>query len=258
MMARFLDYTDGTSILHRLNPVTKLGFAVCMCVAGFTSNNLWFLLVLIGIDLLYGALGGVFMRSLGALKALTLMSIVLFVLQPLFLHTGTVLVPLPAGMSITTDGVLLAVKVVLKLIAACLGFALMLYVTRVNDLSNALTKHLGVPYKYAFTTTTAIRFVPVFLNELDGIMEAQTSRGVDFDTHNVFKKFGLILPLCVPLLLSSVKRIDSTAIAAELRGFNLRTRASGYKHYPFDTSDIAALVIGIALVMAAFVVNIIL
>ncbi len=256
-MARFLDYSDGTSVLHRLNPVTKLGFAVCMCVAGFTSNNLWLLLELIGVDLLYGVVGGVFVRSLKALRALMLMSIVLFVLQPLFLHTGTVVVPLPAGMSVTTDGLLLAVKVVLKLIAACLGFALMLYVTRVNDLSNALTKQLGVPYRYAFTTTTAIRFVPVFLNELDGIMEAQTSRGIDFDTRNVFKKFGLILPLCMPLLLSCVKRTDSTAIAAELRGFNLRTRTSGYKRYPLKVADAVTLLVGIAIVACAFAGNIV-
>ena len=50
-----------------------------------------------------------------------------------------------------------------------------------------------------------------------------------------------MIPLCVPLLVSSVRKTNSAAIAAEVRGFNLRTRASGYKEYPFSRIDVVAM-----------------
>ena len=92
----------------------------------------------------------------------------------------------------------------------------MLAVTKLNDLANACVEVLHIPYKYAFTFTTALRFVPVFTQEMNAIMEAQTARGVQFDTRNPFKKMSLMLPVCIPLLVTSVGKTDATALAAEL------------------------------------------
>ena len=108
-----------------------------------------------------------------------------------------------------------------------------------------------MPYRYAFTFTTALRVVPVFSQEMNAIMEAQTARGVEYDTRNPIKKLRLMLPLCVPLLISSVGTTDACALAAEQRGFYLRTRASSYKRYPLRVLDAAALALGVALVAAA-------
>lgn len=128
--------------------------------------------------------------------------------------------------------------------------AVLLSVTQMSDLSGVLVQRLHVPYKYAFTLTTATRFIPVFANSLSGIMEAQTARGVAFDTKNPFKKLGLILPLCMPLLISSVGRIHDTAAAAEMRGFTLRTRESQSRRYTFKSGDLFAALIAAALVAA--------
>ena len=130
------------------------------------------------------------------------------------------------------------------------ALALLLSVTQMSDLSGVLVQRLHVPYKYAFTLTTAIRFIPVFADSLSGIMEAQTARGVAFDTKNPFKKLGLILPLCMPLLISSVGRIHDTAAAAEMRGFTLRTRESQSRRYTFKSGDLFAALIAAALVAA--------
>ena len=129
--------------------------------------------------------------------------------------------------------------------------ALMLSITRMSDLANVLVEKAGVPYKYAFALTTAIRFIPIFSSEMSGIMEAQTARGVEFDTKNFFKKIRLLLPLCVPLLISSVKRIDGGAISAELRGFNLRRRGQDYKVYRFAARDYAVFLLSFAIAAAA-------
>ena len=91
--------------------------------------------------------------------------------------------------------------------------------------------------------------LPVFMNDMAGIMEAQTARGVEFDG-GLVKKVRLMVPLCVPLLVSSVRKTNSAAIAAEVRGFNLRTRTSGYKDYPLHGEDFIAIAV-CALVLAA-------
>jgi energy-coupling factor transport system permease protein len=89
---------------------------------------------------------------------------------------------------------------------------------------------------------------------MTGIMEAQIARGVEFDTGNFFKKIRLLLPLCVPLLVSSVRKIEGSAISAELRGFNLRGRNSGYKQYRFGPGDAVFLALSLLLIPAALMI----
>ena len=205
-------------------------------VAGQVEDEILFGLENFGVDRaeiprrIDEALGGVFDRAAGMLKGLLKLSVFLFVLQLLLVRTGAPLLSLPP-LLVTDRGVMTGLRLVLRLIGATMPLALLLSVTQMSDLSGVLVQRLHVPYKYAFTLTTAIRFIPVFADSLSGIMEAQTARGVAFDTKNPFKKLGLILPLCMPLLISSVGRIHDTAAAAEMRGFTLRTRESQSRRY---------------------------
>ena len=90
---------------------------------------------------------------------------------------------------------------------------------------------------------------------MNGIMEAQTARGVAFDQAKGLKKFSMILPLCAPLLITSLRQTDQTAVAAEVRGFRMRTRNSGYKQYRFTWIDAAAAVFGAVLVAGAILLR---
>jgi len=257
-MKGFLDYSEGNSFLHQLNPLTKLILALVICISSFLSNSIVFLICLIVINLLLGAVGEIFHRATAMLKGLIKISVIFFILQILIIRSGMVLVKLPFGIPVTDDGIIFALLVVLRLIAATMPLALMLSVTQMNDLSNVLVTKLHIPYKYAFTLTTSMRFIPIFANEMSGIMEAQTARGVEFDTNNILKRMKLILPLCVPLLITSVKKIDGSAISAEIRGFDLRTKNSGYKQYPLKAKDVAVLILSCALFCMAVFCNIIL
>ena len=169
----------------------------------------------------------------------------MLVLQTAFVRTGDVV-----ALWMTADGLVTGSKACLRLLGVALPLILMLTVTKLNDLANACVEILHVPYRYAFTFTTALRFVPVFSQEMNAIMEAQTARGVEYDTKNPFKKVQLMLPLCIPLLVSSVGKTDATALAAEQRGFYLRTRESSYKRYPFVATDYAALLIAATLIVS--------
>jgi energy-coupling factor transport system permease protein len=255
MTTGLLDYVAGDSFLHRLNPITKLILPFGLCASCFLSGNQFLILGIILLNLLASATAGIIGRSARILRSLVKLSILLFVVQALFVREGVILFRLPANIYITDRGLLFSLLFVTRLIAATMPLTLMLSVTRMSDLSNALNRYLRIPYKYTFVLTTAIRFIPLFAGEMAAIIEAQTARGVNFDTRNIFKKISLLLPLCVPLLISSVRRIEGGAISAELRGFNFRRPDSGCKHYPLGAGDIAALLVLAAIMAAAVLVG---
>ena len=244
-MLDVIDYTPGKSLLHRLNPVTKLAIAAAIITATFLTQSPFALTALLALTLAIGAYAGVTRRLTGLLKVLLPIVAVMFTLQVAFTPTGEHIVAFA-----TVDGVIGGLRACLRLVGVALPLVLMLSVTRLTDLANACVEVLHVPYRYAFTT--ALRFVPVFTREMNAIMEAQTARGVHFDTGNPFKKLALMIPVCIPLLVTSVQKTDATALAAEQRGFYLRTRASSYRRYPMTATDIAVLGCCLALVAIGF------
>lgn len=247
-MVNVIDYMPGTTVLHRLNPVAKLALAAGIIIAIFLSDTYPALIGLLVLTLALGAYAGVADRLFSLMKLLVPLAIIMFVLQLAFMRSGK-----PVFLFATDEGIITGSKACLRLLGVALPLILMLMVTKLTDLANACVEKLHIPYRYAFTFTTALRFVPVFGQEMNAIMEAQTARGVEYDTKNPFLKLKLMLPLCVPLLISSVGKTDATALAAEERGFYLRTRASSFKRYPFCAIDFTALAIAVALIVAGFV-----
>lgn len=244
-MVNVIDYVPGATVLHRLNPVAKLALASGIIIATFLAASYPALVGLLVITLALGAYAGVFSRLASLLKVLLPFAAIMLVLQMIFVQGGERLVGF-----VTSDGLVTGSKACLRLLGVALPLVLVLTVTKLTDLANACVEILHVPYRYAFAFTTALRFVPVFGQEMNAIMEAQTARGVEYDTKNPIKKLQLMLPLCIPLLISSVGKTDATALAAEQRGFYLRTRESSYKRYPLQALDFAAIAVAAALIVA--------
>ena len=244
-MVNVIDYVPGATVLHRLNPVAKLALASGIIIATFLAASYPALVGLLVITLALGAYAGVFSRLASLLKVLLPLAAIMLVLQMIFVQGGERLVGF-----VTSEGLVTGSKACLRLLGVALPLVLVLTVTKLTDLANACVEVLHVPYRYAFAFTTALRFVPLFGQEMNAIMEAQTARGVEYDTKNPIKKLQLMLPLCIPLLISSVGKTDATALAAEQRGFYLRTRESSYKRYPLQALDIAAIAVAAALIVA--------
>ena len=244
-MVNVIDYVPGATVLHRLNPVAKLALASGIIIATFLAASYPALVGLLVITLALGAYAGVFSRLASLLKVLLPLAAIMLVLQMIFVQGGKRLVGF-----VTSEGLVTGSKACLRLLGVALPLVLVLTVTKLTDLANACVEILHVPYRYAFAFTTALRFVPLFGQEMNAIMEAQTARGVEYDTKNPIKKLQLMLPLCIPLLISSVGKTDATALAAEQRGFYLRTRESSYKRYPLQALDFAAIAVAVALIVA--------
>lgn len=253
-MTNVFSYTSGTSFSHQLSPLAVFGAAFVACVAAAISTSSLFVLGLIVALLGCAAIAGVLRQSVKLVLGLGSLALVVLVLQVVFVRTGTVYAEF-GPLVMTSDGVSSGILVVLKVVCMVLPLSLAFMVVPVNELSNELVSKCHLPYKYAFAVTTAIRFIPLFMQEMSQIMEAQKARGVQFDTRNVFKKVSLMAPLAVPLLVDSVKRTDAIAVGAELRGFSLRGRESAYRTYRFAARDAALAVACVAVFALAIAGN---
>ena len=179
-MKGFLEYVPGESFLHTMNPVAKLAAAFLLVIACFATSNFILLAVVIALDAVMAVQCKMVPQTIGLAKAVAAFSVILALIALLFTPQGDVLAPLPWGY-IGTASALNAVLIVVRLVACAVPLFLVFYVTKLTDMANAQVKVLHVPYKYAFTFMSTVHFIPVFMNDMAGIMEAQTARGVEFD-----------------------------------------------------------------------------
>ena len=247
-----LQYLPGNSVLHRLNPVTKLAAAFLVGICAIVSHSVVFTISLIILLLGICTACGLGKRALRLTRSLLVLGGMMFVLQLFFVRSGDPLLSAGGFTFVTRDGLSSAVLLGLRIIATMLPLMLLFAITEMNDLCGALVKRLHVPYRYAFIVTTAFRFVPLFTSEFHDIEDAQKARGVEYDG-GIIKKLKLSIPLFVPLIMSSLKKVDAGAMSAQLRGFNLRTVSSGYREYPFTAADIGCILFSLLLVGAAAV-----
>lgn len=253
-MSGILVYSQGETLIHKLNPLSKMIIAFLLCISSFTCDRIYTAIAIIAVNIAVAYFAGIGRKALSLLKTLLKIGVVLFLLQIFFIRTGNIILPLPLHLYVTDIGLKFSILLVLRLVGATMPLVIMLTVTKMTDLTNVFVQKLHIPYKYTFAFITALRFIPIFENEMRGIMEAQTARGVEFDTKNPLKKVRLILPICVPLLISSVKRIEGSAISAELRGFNLRNRNSGYKKYFFTASDYLVILLAVGVLFISVII----
>ncbi len=246
-----LDYVYADTMLHRLNPLSKLFLAVMLCVGSIITDSVIMQTAYLILIFCVAYLGAVSSNVFRLFKGLINPCLFIVLLQIIFVRRGQVLF-----FFVTDEGLISAYVVAMRVMNASLSMSMVLTITKMTDLANALVLHARLNYRYAFVVTTALRFVPILMDELNEIKEAQTARGVQFDTAKGIRKFQLVLPLCAPLLINAIRRTDSSAVAAEVRGFHLRTRTSGYKTYEFHGRDLVCTVLCVILVVLCVLGNI--
>lgn len=251
MQTKILTYNAGSTFLHRANPIAKLILAISVVVSAFIAQQFSVLVTIAVLILVAMAMAGILKTLFHLVRAMLILGVVMFFLQTIIAQGGNYMF-----LWFTSRGISVAARASLRLFCFALPLVSVLSITKLNDLANAVVQYLHVPYCYVFTITTAVRFVPIFAYEMSQITEAQMARGVEFDTKNPFKKIKLMMPLIVPLLVLSVRKADSCALAAEERGFYLRTRKSSYKKYTFGWRGLVLIVISATMIALPIVVSI--
>ena len=217
-------YFPGNSVIHRLDPRTKLIALIIYIIALFVAGS-W---VSYGIMFLF--LATVIVLSTIPLKAIfkgmkPLVMILIFtgLLNLLFTTGETVLVTI-WRITITLEGVIRAVFMVVRILMLISATFLLTYTTSPIQLTDGLEsllnplKKIRVPvHELAMMMCIALRFIPTLIEETDKIICAQKARGADFETGNLLHRIKALIPILVPLFISAFRRADELATAMECR-----------------------------------------
>ena len=246
-------YFPGDTVIHRLDPRTKLLMVIVYIVALFLCK--WF--VSYGVALAFLVM--VIILSKIRLKALfkglkPLLIIILFTaILNIFYTDGTVLVEFWI-FRITREGLINAFFLVLSIMLLVMGTFLMTYTTSPIALTDGLEsllsplKKLHFPvHELAMMMSIALRFIPTLIEETDKIISAQKARGADFETGNIFRRAKALIPILVPLFVSAFRRADELATAMECRCYHGGKGRTKLKQLRYRRRDILSLLLGAVL-----------
>lgn len=216
-------YYPGNSFLHRMDPRAKILCTMIFIVAIFLANSLWSYLLVTAFILGSIAVSGVPVKMVAkAVKPLWLILVFTLLIHVLTTQ-GTPIVSF-GWFSISEEGVRNGILMTLRLVYLIAFSSLLTYTTSPIVLTDGIEalltpwKRIGVPaHELAMMMIIALRFIPTLLEETDRIMKAQSSRGADFTTGNLWQRAKSMVPLLVPLFISAFRRADDLATAMEAR-----------------------------------------
>jgi energy-coupling factor transport system permease protein len=224
-----IQYVPGDTFFHRLDPRAKIIFMLLMTGVVFLIQQIW-LAAAVWLSLL--VLWRVARLPVTMLwqmsRALAGITLFLFVVQALFYPGQTSLVhpiipvqvPLVGGVGrITLEGILFAVLIALRLFSMVLILPLVSLTTPVHVLTLGLVR-LGLPYRLAYSITTAINLIPVLQSEASVIMDAQRLRAQQvFEKGRFLDKLRAYPTLVTPLVIGAMRRAQLIAVAMDSRAF---------------------------------------
>jgi energy-coupling factor transport system permease protein len=244
-------YIPADSVLHRMDPRSKLVLIFLFVCVVFLANN----------SLTYGTLlvYTIIMLSLSKISIRFIMSglkpVLWLVVFTLFLHLlltkeGTLLFQL-GWIEVYEEGVKQGLFISLRFFLLILMTSLLTLTTTPIEITDGLEELLGPLKKVKFPVhelalmmSISLRFIPTLMQETDKIMKAQSARGVDFTGGPVKDRVKAIIPLLIPLFISSFKRAEELAIAMEARGYRGGEGRTKYRQLNWgirDTSMLLAL-----------------
>lgn len=252
-------YYPVDSVIHRLDPRTKLFGTMIYIISLFFASNLWcyaaatlFLIIIVRVSRVP------FKFIVKGLKAVVFL-LLISVSFNLFLTGGHPIFKL-GFLTITAEGVRLALFMGLRLMYLVIGSSVMTLTTTPNQLTDglekglSLLKRLRVPvHEISMMMSIALRFIPILIEETDKIMKAQMARGADFESGNLLKRAKNMIPLLVPLFVSAFRRATDLAMAMEARcyrGGEGRTKMKPLRYEIRDRAAYTVILLYLALVIA--------
>lgn len=226
----FGQYFVANSLIHRLDPRCKLLYLVYMIVLVFLAQNVVSLAAVALLSLTIMLLTRIPIRLyLKSIKVV--IPIIVFTAVLNMFYSSAEAVPLVSFwiFKIYSSGLIRAGFMAVRVLLLILLSSVLTYTTTPNDLTDAIERVLS-PLKFiglgraihtmSMMMTIALRFIPTLIDETNKIMNAQKARGADLDSGGIVKKVKALLPILIPLLISSVRRAYELAEAMECRCYN--------------------------------------
>ncbi len=237
MHERLSYFVKRDSVLHRLNPLTKIILALSIIFIAFLSPWYWtahLLLFLVVIPLcLIGRVSREYFMS--ALRLIIPAAGFIFIMQALFQPVGQTVIFKFWFLDITRESLLFAFRVSTRIAVMISAFTLLLMTTHPSELMSDLTRR-GLPPQFAYVIISSLQILPQMQSKAQTIIAAQRSRGLDTES-SFLRRAGSLVPLVGPLVFGSLVEVEERAIAIEARGFTSTHVKTSLHEIPDSNSD---------------------
>ena len=247
-------YFPGNTVVHRLDPRTKILLLIFFIVALFAAKGWVGYGVMLLVTAASMAISHISPKNIfKGLKPMIFIIIFTAALN-LFYTDGTPVLP---GWPITWEGVARSVQMVLRIVLLIAGTFLLTYTTSPMALTDGMERLLSPLKKLHFPVhemtlmmSMALRFIPTLIEETDKIMSAQKARGADFENGSLIQRAKALLPILVPLFVSAFRRADELAVAMESRCYHGGEGRTRLKQLVMARRDWIALALGLLFLAA--------
>lgn len=255
-------YIPGESFTHKLDPRTKIIISILFIVSLFVINKFP------GYLLVIAFLGAVIINSkvplrfiVKGLKPILFLVLITGILN-IFMIKGTdeTLIFHLGFLNIYEEGLSTAAFMALRLVFLIIGTSMLTLTTSPIELTDGIERLLRpigktLAHELAMMMTIALRFIPTLMEETDKIIKAQEARGADFESGNIIQKAKSLIPILVPLFISSFRRADELAMAMESRCYRGGTGRTRMKELKYSFRDAVAYGIFMILFISSFVIR---
>ena len=255
-------YIPGESFTHKLDPRTKIIISILFIVSLFVINKFP------GYLLVIAFLGAIIINSkvplrfiIKGLKPILFLVLITGILN-IFMIKGTedTLLFHLGFLNIYEEGLSTAAFMALRLVFLIIGTSMLTLTTSPIELTDGIERLLRpigktLAHELAMMMTIALRFIPTLMEETDKIIKAQEARGADFDSGNIIQKAKSLIPILVPLFISSFRRADELAMAMESRCYRGGAGRTRMKELKYSYRDLVAYGIFMILFVSSFVIR---
>lgn len=259
-----LNYLPRNSIVHNLTGTTKLVFFLLFTFASMVTYDTRVLLVLMIFSFACFKLSSIKLKEV---RFMLIFMLVFLLLNNLFIflfdpNQGTkiygtehVLVHLFLKYSLTAEQLFYHFNISLKYFVVLPVAILFISATNPSEFAASLNK-IGVSYRIGYAVAIALRYIPDIQRDYHNISQAQQARGVELGKNEkLLNRLKNSVSILLPLILSSLARIDTISNAMELRGFGKNKKRTWYTQKPFKAADWAAIALGVVLLIFSLAVT---
>ncbi|MBU0518931.1 energy-coupling factor transporter transmembrane protein EcfT [bacterium] len=243
-------YIPGESLIHRLDPRTKLLCVLALMLTVFVVSTIpWMAGIFLLSVILFPCAGIPFGTMAAYLRSFAWLYLITFVFHLVF-HDGRVIFNIPVlPLAVTVEGFFAGTLFTIRIAVLINLSMLLMAVTTPQDLTDGLERmfaplrFLKIPVSEgALIVSIALRFVPILMQEARQIRAAQLSRGADFDGPWLVR-VRKTLPMLFPLFMGALQRADDLAVAMEARGYQSGSKRTRLIELKFRAVDLAAIVL---------------
>lgn len=265
MSTTMLGYTDIDSPIHKLTGATKLICLVLWALASMITYDTRVLLGMFVISIIVFAVSKVKFKEISfvlyfILVFLLINNIAIFIFSPYegvsIYGSRTDLFHIVGPYTVTAEQLFYQFNVSLKYFSIIPMALLFMVATHPSEFAASLNK-IGVSYRIAYSVAIALRYIPDVQRDYQDISFAQQARGIDMSKKEKLpRRIKNSVAVIMPLIFSSLERIETISSAMELRAFGSKKKRTWYSGRPFKNGDYIAIIAVVIVLLVSIIVTI--